>query len=191
MIRPTAAIRAGPTPHGQPGVLVVLEGIDRSGRSTHARRLEAHLRHAGWGVARTSLGTAALSRDPIRAAKRDRHPDPVELALLYAADLAERIDQVVVPSLSAGLVVIADRYCWTPMARAAVRGVDAGWLDDLFEFVPRPDAVLYLEIDAAASLARHPEPPDPFEAATELHLSPDRRESYRLLQERIIACFEG
>lgn len=176
--------------HGEPGVLFVLEGIDRSGRSTHIRRLEEHLRYAGRGVTRTSLASSLLSGDLIRGAKRDRHADPTEMALLYAADLAERVEQVIGPSLRAGLVVIADRYCWTPMARAEARGVDAAWLDALFGFVPAPDAVLFLDVDPEASLARHPDALDPYEAGLDLGLSADLRDSYRLFQARLRACFD-
>ncbi len=181
---------ARPGAHGEPGVLFVLEGIDRSGRSTHVRRLEEHLRYMGRGVTRTSLASSLLSGDRIRAAKRDRHADPLETALLYAADLAERVEQVIVPSLRAGLVVIADRYCWTPMARAEARGVDREWLAALFGFVPAPDAVLFLDVDAEASLARRADAPDPYEAGLDLGLSADVRESYRLFGERLYACFD-
>ena len=186
----TTVPAAHPGAHGEPGVLVVLEGIDRSGRSTHVRRLEEHLRYTGRGVTRTSLASSSLSGDLIRGAKRDRRADPTETALLYAADLAERIEQVVVPSLRAGLVVIADRYCWTPMARAEARSVDAAWLDALFSFVPPPDAVLLLDVDADASLARRADDPDPYEAGLDLGLSADVRESYRLFQTRLYACFD-
>jgi dTMP kinase len=181
---------ARPGAHGEPGILFVLEGIDRSGRSTHVRRLEEHLRYTGRGVTRTSLASSLLSGDLIRGAKRDRHADPTETALLYAADLAERVEQVVLPSLRAGLVVIADRYCWTPMARAEARGVDPGWLDGLFSFVPPPDAVLFLDVDAVASLDRRVDDPDPYEAGLDLGLSADLRESYRLFQDRLYRCFD-
>ena len=181
---------ARPGAHGEPGVLFVLEGIDRSGRSTHVRRLEEHLRYMGRGVTRTSLASSMLSGERIRAAKRDRHADPIETSLLYAADLAERVEQVIVPSLRAGLVVIADRYCWTPMARAEARGVDGQWLGALFRFVPAPDAVLFLDVDAEASLARRADAPDPYEAGLDLGLSADVRESYRLFGERLYACFD-
>jgi dTMP kinase len=167
-----------------------VEGIDRSGRSTHVRRLEEHLRYAGRGVTRTSLASSALSGDLIRAAKRDRRAEPTETALLYAADLAERIEQVVMPSLRAGLVVIADRYCWTPMARAEARGADPSWLDAVFAFVVPPDAVLFLDVDAEVSLARHADDPDPYEAGLDLGLSADRRESWRLFGMRLYACFD-
>ena len=187
---PLAIPAARPGAHGEPGVLFVLEGIDRSGRSTHIRRLEEHLRYAGWGVTRTSLASSLLSGDLIRGAKRDRHADPTETALLYAADLAERVEQVIVPSLRAGLVVVTDWSCWTPMARAEARGVDGAWLDVLFGFVPAPDAVLFLDVDPDASLARRPDDPDPYEAGLDLRAVGKSRESYRLFQGRLRACFD-
>ena len=55
--------------HGEPGVLVVLEGTDRAGRSTHTRLLEQHLRYAGRPVIRTSLASSALAAGPIRASR--------------------------------------------------------------------------------------------------------------------------
>ena len=134
------APRAGIGGHGEPGALVVLEGIDRSGRSTHTRGLEERLRYLGRGVTRTSLGTAQLAGPAIRAARAARSVDARTMTILYAADIAERIEQVIAPALRAGLVVLADRYVYTPMARAAVRGIDEAWLGRLFSFAPPPRA---------------------------------------------------
>jgi dTMP kinase len=176
--------------NGSPGRLVVLEGIDRSGRSTHAGLLEAHLRHHGRGATRTSLGSSVLSADALRRAKRGRRPDPVEIALLSAADLAERVERVVDPALRAGLVVVADRWTWTPIARAELRGVDRDWLDRLFSFAPAPDLVALLDLDPDASLARR-DAPDPYEAGLDLHLADDLRESYRLFGTRLAGWFDA
>ena len=178
--------------HGQPGLFVVLEGTDRAGRSTHVRRLEQHLRYRGRGVTRTSLATSLLTAKAIRAAKRERRTDPVETVLLYAADLAERIEQVILPSLRAGLVVLADRYVYTPMARAATRGVDPAWLDRLFSFAPAPDLTLLLDVDAQTALARQGRHgPGRYEAGMDLGLSSDALESFRLFQDRLHAWFEA
>jgi dTMP kinase len=111
------------------------------------------------------------------------------MALLYAADLAERIEQVVEPALRAGLIVLADRYRWTPMARAAARGVDVAWLEALFAFAPTPDLVLWLDVDVRTSLHRRDVDPDAFEAGLDLGLSADTRESYALYQSRLAAAF--
>lgn len=174
---------------GASGLLVVLEGIDRSGRSTHAGLLEAHIRHHGRGVTRTSLGSSVLSADALRRAKRGRRPDPIEIALLSAADLAERVERVVDPALRAGLVVVADRWTWTPIARAELRGVDRDWLDRLFSFAPSPDLVALLDLDPEASLARR-DVPDPYEAGLDLRLADDLRESYRLFGARLAGWFD-
>jgi dTMP kinase len=181
---------AGPGRHGQPGILIVLEGTDRAGRSTHIRLLEQHLRYRGRGVTRTSLASSILAAEPIRLAKQERRMDPVETVLLYAADLAERIEQVIMPSLQAGLVVLADRYVYTPMARAETRGVDPDWLDSLFGFAPPPDITLLLEVDAETAIARQSHLPDRYEAGMDLGLSRDTLESFRLFQNRLHAWFE-
>ena len=186
----TGAPVAGPGRHGRPGIFIVLEGTDRAGRSTHVRLLEQHLRYRGRGVTRTSLATSILATEPIRLAKRERRMDPLETVLLYAADLAERIEQVIMPALQAGLVVLADRYVYTPMARAATRGVDPDWLDSLFGFAPPPDITLLLEVDAATAIARHRELPDRYEAGMDLGLSSDTLESFGLFQDRLHAWFE-
>jgi dTMP kinase len=174
--------------HGEPGVLVVLEGTDRAGRSTHTRLLEQHLRYAGRPVTRTSLASSALAAGPIRASRQGRM-DPIETVLLYAADLAERIEQVIVPALRAGFVVLADRYTYTPMARAEIRGVDGAWLDRLFAFAPPPDVTFLLEVDAATALARQGlGDPDPAEAGLDLHLARDVARSFGLFQDRLHDC---
>jgi dTMP kinase len=177
-------------PHGEPGALVVVEGIDRSGRSTHVRLLEQYLRYRGRGVTRTSLATSRLAGEPIRKAKQERRASPIATALLYAADIAERVELVIRPSLRAGLVVLADRYVWTPMARAEARGVDPAWLAEVFAFAPAPDLILLLDVDPEVSLARRPVELDPYEAGLDLGLAADVRESYRIFQGRLAASLD-
>lgn len=185
-----ARLCARPGAHGERGVLLVLEGIDGSGRSTHVRRLEDDLRYAGLGVTRTSLGTSILAAAPIRASRAGRS-DPHVTALLDAADLAERADLVIRPALRAGLVVLADRYAPTPIARAVARGVDQAWLEDVFGSVPVPDAVLYLDVEPADALARRTRQLDAWEAGMDLGLARDVRESYLLFGARLAAAFEA
>ena len=136
------------------GLLVVLEGIDHAGRSTHAALLEKQLRYQGRGVVRTSFGGSLIAGDLMRRAKAERGSDSRTLLLLYAADLAERLEQIIRPALQAGLVVIADRYTFTPIARAAAGGVDPDWAAGVLGFAPMPDAVVLLEIGPALAAAR-------------------------------------
>jgi dTMP kinase len=146
--------QAAPGGHGEPGRLIVLEGIDHAGRSTQARLLEQHLRYTGRGVVRTSFGGSVIAGELLRRAKTERGWDPSSVVLLYAADLAERLEHVVRPALRAGLTVIADRYAYTPTARAVARGVDRGWVEGLFEFAPPPDIVLLLDLPPSSAAAR-------------------------------------
>ena len=186
---------ARPGAHGLPGVLIVLEGTDRVGRSTLSRLAEQHLRYAGRAVTRTSMSTSAVAGEAIRRSRvagSTRTIDPAVTVLLDAADLAERIEQVIRPALTAGLIVLADRYAYTPMARAETRSVDPAWLDALFAFAPPPDATFLLEVDAATALARTEQrPADPYEAGMDLHLSDDLLRSFRLFQDRLHQCFQG
>lgn len=184
-----APLRAAPGAHGERGVLVVLEGIDGAGRSTHVRRLEDALRYTGHGVTRTSLGSSILAAAAIRTARE--HGDPHVTALLDAADLAERAELVIRPALRAGLLVLADRYAWTPMARALARGVGVDWLEEVFSVLPPPDAVLYLDLDPATALARRSRELDAYEAGLDLGLAVDVRESYLLFGARLAGAFEA
>ena len=194
MATPVSGLVARPGAHGLPGLLIVLEGTDRAGRSTHIRLIEQHLRYTGLAVTRTSLATSAIAGQAIRRSRMSptgRKLDPVATVLIDAADLAERIEQVILPALQAGLIVLADRYAYTPMARADARSVDAEWLARLFDFAPPPDAAFLLEIDAATALARAVERPTRrHEAGMDLHLSDDLLRSFRLFQERLHQCFE-
>ncbi len=169
--------------------LIVLEGIDRSGRSTHAALLEEHLRGVGRAVVRSSLGTSEIAGPRIRRARNERSHDAAALALLYAADLAERLELTIGPALQAGLVVLVDRYTATPQVRAAVRGVDPAWLAAVFAFAPPPDLVVWLDVSVETSLGRRDREPHPYEAGLDLGLASDLHESYRLYQSRLGALF--
>ena len=174
---------AAPGGHGEPGHLVVLEGVDKSGRSTHTRLLEERLRHGGYGVIRTSFVTSRLAAPRIRDVRRQADPDPVETFLLYAADLTERIEQVILPSLRAGLVVLVDRYAYTPIARAAARGVDLAWLESILGFAPPPDLVCFLDVAPADALRRHRE-------IAEARLDAGGLDAYRQFQEGVYRVFD-
>ena len=148
-----AGVVASPGSHGLAGVLLVLEGIDGSGRTTQAARLEAALATAGFGVLTTGSGSSLLGAQSIQQSRR-RERDPHVTALLDAAAVAERAELAILPALRAGMVVIADRYAWTPIARAIARGVDASWAEQLHADLVPPDAAFYLDLDPRTALAR-------------------------------------
>lgn len=130
-----------------PGRLVVVEGTDGVGRSTQVALLREWLETRGFGVAHTALTRSRLAGEGLRKAKEGHTLGRLTMDLYYATDLADRIENQVLPALRAGFVVVTDRYTYSVMARSIVRGVDPGWIRDVYRFAPVPHAVFYLKCD--------------------------------------------
>jgi dTMP kinase len=130
-----------------PGRLIVIEATDAAGRSTHVGLLKEWLEDEGYAVMDTGLRRSDLAGPGIQAAKEGHILDPITLNLFYATDLWDRLERRILPGLRAGMVVIADRYVFSLLARAAVRGVSQRWLEDVYGFALVPDRVIYLDID--------------------------------------------
>lgn len=130
-----------------PGRLIVVEGPDGAGRSTQIRLVKEWLEDHGFGVVDTGLTRSDLAGPGIRRAKSGHNLDPITLNLFYATDFFDRLERLIIPALRAGMVVVADRYIFSMIARAAARGVDSSWMADVYSFAPVPDCVIYLDVD--------------------------------------------
>jgi dTMP kinase len=130
-----------------PGRLIVLEGTDGVGRSTQVALLHEWLEANGFAVTQTSLARSSLVGPGLQRAKQGHTLGDVTLNLFYATDFADRLEKEIIPALRAGFVCLTDRYIFSVIARARVRGMDATWLRDLFGFAIVPDATFYLEAD--------------------------------------------
>ena len=130
-----------------PGRLIVLEGTDGVGRSTQVALLHEWLEANGYAVAQTGLARSSLVGPGLIRAKQGHTLGDITLNLFYATDFADRLEKEIIPALRAGFVCLTDRYIYSVIARAMVRGVDYGWLRELFGFALVPDAVFYLEAD--------------------------------------------
>lgn len=144
------------------GIFVSFEGIDNAGKTEVGAHLCERLRAAGH--------QALLSKEfttPIGALLKSTyiagpHTSPELKVLLFAADRLERQHNVIVPALSAGAIVIADRWTYSAFAyrraEAEVAGADASALLDYVDTVNRrcmtPDLQLYLDISVSSSMAR-------------------------------------
>lgn len=177
-----------------PGTLLVVEGIDRSGRSTQVQLLAEWLQRHGVEPVRTDWSTSPHISKAIHKAKAAGELRPLTFSLFYAADFTDRIANVVIPALESGKVVVADRYVYTAFARDIARGADPAWLETLYGFAPPPDAVFYLRVPPAVTQQRVPSTPvkaiDRYEAGLDLGLSADPAESFRLYQQRVFDEFE-
>ena len=128
------------------GWLIVVEGTDGVGRTTHVTRLRAHLERMGYAVAETGLSRSDLASRGIRRAKEGNILGSNAYNLFYATDLADRLEHQILPALRAGFVMLTDRYIYSLIARAIVRGADPDWIKQVYSFAVRPDAVFYLRI---------------------------------------------
>lgn len=140
--------------HSLPGRLVILEGTDGVGRSTQIGRLKEWLETSGYAVLDTGFTRSELAGPGIQRAKLGHTLDPVTLNLFYAVDFCDRLEREVIPGLRAGMIVLADRYIFSLIARALVRGLSSEWIEGLYEFALVPDRVVYLDIDVESLLPR-------------------------------------
>lgn len=137
-----------------PGRLIVVEGTDGVGRSTQISLLKEWLEDEGYAVVDTGLTRSRLAGPGIERAKRGHTLDPITLNLFYATDLWDRLERQILPALRAGMVALVDRYVFSVVARAVVRGVPRDWIEDVCGFALVPDRVFYLDIEVPQLLPR-------------------------------------
>lgn len=137
-----------------PGKLIALEGPDCVGRSTQIALLREWLEASGYAAYTSGFRRSVLANRGINDAKQGNTLGNLTMALFYATDFADRLQRDIIPALQAGFVVLTDRYIYSLMARAMVRGVDMAWLQSLMGIALVPDAVLYLRADVKQLLPR-------------------------------------
>ena len=129
-----------------PGKLIVIEGTDGAGRSTQIDLLKPWLEELGHAVLDTGMTRSRLAGEGIRRAKERNNLGRVTQSLFYATDFIDRLEKEIVPALRAGFIVLTDRYIYSLMGRAIVRGMDPSWIRSIFSVALEPDAVFYLRI---------------------------------------------
>ncbi len=178
--------------HGFPGKLLVVEGVDGSGKSTQLDLLRNWLESLGHHVIFTEWNSSKLISKTIKQAKRSNSLIPVTFSILHATDFADRLENVIIPALKAGLIVLADRYCFTAFARDVARGVNKDWVRNLYGFAIRPDGSFYFQVPVEVSLERiaNSRLPGYYESGMDLGISSDPRESYQIFQSMIIKEYD-
>src|SRR5512146_1567140 len=142
------------TPHEYPGKLIVVEGIDGSGKTTQLGLLAKWLAAAGHRVTLTEWNSSELVKTTTKIGKKKNALTPMTFSLLHATDFADRLIYKIIPPLKAGMIVLADRYAFTAFARDVARGVDRQWVRDLYGFTVRPDLSLYFRVPVEVALER-------------------------------------
>ena len=112
--------------------------------------------------------------------------------LFRSTDFADRLENEIIPALRAGFIVLTDRYIYSLMARAVVRGADPEWLREVYGFALKPDAIFYLrvKIDDLVTRVLQSTGFDYWESGMDLHMGEDMYESFVSYQKWLLAEFD-
>lgn len=176
------------------GMLIVVEGIDGSGKSTQIHLLHRWLQSEGYGVFFSEWNSSQLVKGTTKMGKKRKTLTPTTFSLIHATDFADRTEHQISPAVDAGAIVLADRYIYTAFARDVARGVPRAWVRNLYQFSVKPDIAFYFKVPLEVSLERILTGRAQlkfYEAGMDIGLSNDIRESFRLFQGRIMREYDA
>ncbi len=179
--------------HTYSGVLICVEGIDGSGKSTQIELLHNWLKSKGIDVILTQWNSSELISNTTKKAKKKNLLSGRTFSLLHAVDFADRLERTIKPALKAGFVVLADRYVYTAFARDVAREVDPKWVRNMYGFAIKPDMTFYFDVSPKDSLERicSNRQPKFYEAGMDMKLSNNPYKSYVLFQNRIVEQYKA
>ena len=181
-------------PNRYKGKLIVVEGIDGSGKSTQIDLLNKWLINQGKQVYFSEWNSSELVKSTTKLGKSEKMFTPTTFSLLQATDFSDRWENHILPMLKAGVIVLADRYAFTAFARDVARGVDRDWVRNLYSFAPMPDLALYFRVPVDIAVERILSGRANlkyYEAGMDLGLSDNKVTSFRLFQQRIISEYDA
>lgn len=176
-------------PNPYPGKLIIVEGIDGSGKSTQIDLLAKWLRAKGLVVYFSEWNSSPLVKSTTKLGKADKMFTPTTFSLLQATDFADRWQNKILPMIKAGAIVLADRYAFTAFARDVARGVDRDWVRTVYSFAFQPDLAFYFRVPIEIAVERiltGRASLKYYEAGMDLGLSENKVTSFRLFQQRIL-----
>jgi dTMP kinase len=176
------------------GKLIVIEGTDGVGRSTHIALLRTWLESRGHAVLDTGMTRSVLAGRGIKEAKTGHTLGRLTMQLFYATDFIDRLENEMLPALRSGFVVLTDRYIYSAMARAEVRGIDSGWIRSIYSMALVPDAIFYLRPSSPQQLVERVLSSgrgfDYWESGMDLGLGEDFYDSFIQYQTRLLRVFD-
>src|SRR6266571_3800181 len=180
-------------PSRRRGFLVAFEGPDGSGKTTQRKLFKTWLQSEGYDVVTTKWNSSDLIKPIIKSRKTVRALSPEEFSLLHGADFRHRVEQVILPALWDGKLVIADRFLFTGLARDVARGLDLDWVLRLYQPLLWPDLVFYFAVSPVTSGKRvtATRTPNFYEAGQDVTAVDDPVESYKRFVTRVIREYES
>jgi len=176
------------------GSLIVIEGMDGSGRSTQISLLQEWLESEGFSVQTSGLRRSNLVGRDIDELLAKNAVTRLTLALMYATDFFDQVEHRIVPALKSGAVVLADRYVFTLIARGVVRGINRDYLSGLYAMALRPHLTFWLNVRPETAFGREfrkAQAISYWEAGRDMSLSHDLYWSFIRYQTMIKREFEA
>ncbi len=135
------------------GVIIALEGIDGSGKTSQAILLRDWLSHK-LDTFFTEWNSSEWVHKVIKEAKKKNMLTPSTFSLIHATDFADRYEKYILPMIKAGFVVVSDRYIFTAYARDTARGNDLNWVKNVYSFAVKPNLTFYIRVPVEVALSR-------------------------------------
>ncbi len=176
-----------------PGRLIIVEGIDGSGKSTQIDLLGKWLKRLGYVTVFTEWNSSPIVKRTTKRGKQEKKLTPMSFSLIHAADFANRVYTQVIPALKSGTIVLADRYVYTALARDTARGVNRDWLRRVYSFAIKPSLAFYFKVPLDESIRRIVTGRDQlgyYESGSDLGLTSSREESFRMFQGRLLEEYD-
>jgi len=136
------------------GSLIVIEGMDGSGRSTQIALLQEWLESEGFAVQTSGLRRSNLVGRDIDELLAKNAVTRLTLALMYATDFFDQVEHRILPALRSGTVVLADRYIFTLIGRGVVRGINRDYIGGLYAMALRPHLTFWLNVRPETAFGR-------------------------------------
>ncbi|RJP31953.1 MAG: thymidylate kinase [Candidatus Omnitrophota bacterium] len=170
------------------GILIAVEGLDGSGKSTQVYLLKRWLELSDIKVFFTEWNSSLVVKKATKRGKKSNLLTPTTFSLIHCTDFADRYERQILPLLHAGYIVLCDRYIYTAFARDAVRSCGRGWLRRVYGFAVPPNITFFFQVPLQTALNRilSGRPQLKYhEAGMDLNLSHDPYESFAIFQESI------
>ena len=137
------------------GKLIVIEGIDGSGKSTCAKNLAEKLNSINIKTIYTFEPTHSHYGAKLRDGMLSEDLDAEEELLLFVKDRKEHIEYMIKPALEEGYFIILDRYFYSSIAYQGAKGIDINRIINMHkDFIVKPDIVFIFHIPINIALNR-------------------------------------
>ena len=174
------------------GALIIVEGVDGSGKTTQMELIGKWLESNGFSVVYTDWKSSRELKPLFKKMWRNEiYINPYVFSLLHAADFYQRVRKIIIPALKIGQIVLCDRYFYTPLVRDVARGIDPKLVKELYGNAPEPDLALYFDVPPEIALKRKGAMPKYYESGSDLSLGGDRWENFKMFETKQIELYRA